>query len=88
MEYKNIIFDKKDGIGYVTMNRPKALNALNTEVLTELDDVFRAIDKDDEVRVAIVTGEDDPGTEGNGTDRKHQQACYCRSKWICIRRWK
>ena len=57
MEYKNIIFDKKDGIGYVTMNRPKALNALNTEVLTELDDVFRAIDKDDEVRVAIVTGE-------------------------------
>ena len=30
MEYKNIIFDKKDGIGYVTMNRPKALNALNT----------------------------------------------------------
>lgn len=57
MEYKNIIFDKKGGIGYVTMNRPKALNALNTEVLTELDDVFRAIDKDDEVRVAIVTGE-------------------------------
>ena len=57
MEYKNIIFDKKDVIGYVTMNRPKALNDLNTEVLTELDDVFRAIDKDDEVRVAIVTGE-------------------------------
>ena len=57
MEYKNIIFEKKDGIGYVTMNRPKALNALNTEVLTELDDVFRAIDKDDEVQVAIVTGE-------------------------------
>ena len=25
MEYKNIIFEKKDGIGYVTMNRPKAL---------------------------------------------------------------
>ena len=57
MEYKNIKKKKKDGIGYVTMNRPKALNALNTEVLTELDDVFRAIDKDDEVRVAIVTGE-------------------------------
>ena len=57
MEYKNIIFDKIVVIGYVTMNRPKALNALNTEVLTELDDVFRAIDKDDEVQVAIVTGE-------------------------------
>ncbi|MFQ7473955.1 MAG: enoyl-CoA hydratase-related protein, partial [Anaerovoracaceae bacterium] len=57
MEYKNIIFDVKDGIGYVTMNRPKALNALNTEVLTELDDVFRAIDKNDDVQVVIVTGE-------------------------------
>ena len=44
-------------VGIITINRPKALNALNTEVLTELDDVFRAIDKDDEVRVAIVTGE-------------------------------
>ena len=56
MEYKNIIFEKKDGIGYVTMNRPKALNALNTDVLTELDDVFRAIDKDEEVKIAIITG--------------------------------
>ena len=56
MEYENIIFEKKDGIGYVTMNRPKALNALNTDVLTELDDVFRAIDKDEEVKIAIITG--------------------------------
>ena len=37
MEYKNIIFDKKGGIGYVTMNRPKALNALNSEVLKDLE---------------------------------------------------
>lgn len=56
MEYKNIIFEIKEGIGYVTMNRPKALNALNTEVLTELDHVFREIDKNKDVQVAIVTG--------------------------------
>lgn len=56
MEYKNIIFEIKEGIGYVTMNRPKALNALNTEVLTELDHVFREIDKNKEVQVVIVTG--------------------------------
>ena len=61
MEYKNIIFEKKDGIGYVTMNRPKALNALNTEVLTELDDVFRAIDKDDEP-VIVEVNLDGPGS--------------------------
>ena len=51
MEYKNIIFEKKDGIGYVTMNRPKALNALNTEVLTELDDVFMLLIKTTKYRL-------------------------------------
>lgn len=56
MKYKNILFEVKNGIGYVTMNRPEALNALNTEVLTELADVFGRIDKNDEIFVAIVTG--------------------------------
>ena len=56
MEYENIIFEKKDGIGYVTVNRPEVLNALNDSVIEELDSVFRAIDRDDEVRVVIITG--------------------------------
>ncbi|HIU25021.1 MAG TPA: enoyl-CoA hydratase/isomerase family protein [Candidatus Copromorpha excrementigallinarum] len=56
MDYRNILFEVKEGIGYVTVNRPKALNALNTEVLTELDDVFRRIDDDDRVKAVIVTG--------------------------------
>ncbi len=56
MEYKHIIFAKKDGIGYVTMNREKALNALNTDVLTELKHVFTSIDQDDAVKIAIITG--------------------------------
>ena len=41
----------------VTINRPEALNALNSTVLDELFDVFNVIDKDDEVRCVIVTGE-------------------------------
>lgn len=55
-EYKNILFEAKEGIGYVTMNRPKALNALNTEVVAELDDLFTAIELDEEVKVVIITG--------------------------------
>lgn len=56
MDYKHILFEVKDNIGYVTVNRPNALNALNTEVLSELDHVFRHIEKSDEVKCAIVTG--------------------------------
>ncbi len=57
MNYNNIIYKVEKGIGYVTINRPKSLNALNTEVLSELDNVFRAINDDKEVKVAIITGE-------------------------------
>lgn len=56
MDYKNILFEVKDNIGYVTINRPNALNALNRDVLSELDHVFRYIDTADEVKCAIVTG--------------------------------
>jgi len=55
-EYNNILFEAKEGIGYVTMNRPKALNALNTEVVAELDDLFTKIEADEEVKIVIITG--------------------------------
>lgn len=56
MEYKNIIFEVKENIGYVTINRPNSLNTLNTEVLEELEHVFRYISKSDEVKCVIITG--------------------------------
>lgn len=56
MEYKNLIFEVKEGIGYVTMNRPKALNALNNEVISELDILFTNIENDDDVKIVILTG--------------------------------
>ncbi|MDR1136051.1 MAG: enoyl-CoA hydratase/isomerase family protein [Clostridiales Family XIII bacterium] len=55
-DYKTILFEVKDGIGYVTINRPEAMNALNGEVLDELAGVFGYIDKADEVRAVILTG--------------------------------
>lgn len=57
MNYENILFEVKNGIGYITINRPKFLNALSTEVLSELDHVFRTIENNDEVQVVILTGE-------------------------------
>lgn len=57
MDLKNIIVEKKDGIALVKMNRPKALNALNSETLDELRVVFDDINTDSDINVAIVTGE-------------------------------
>jgi enoyl-CoA hydratase len=54
--YEHLLFEIKDGLAFVTINRPQALNALNTELLTELGDVFSRIDGAKELRAAILTG--------------------------------
>ena len=55
--YQTIKYEVKENIGYVTIARPEALNALNKTVLEELFDVFNKIENDDEVRAVILTGE-------------------------------
>ena len=59
MAYKTLLYEKEDGIGTVTINRPASLNALNGEVYAELYELFEEIEKDSEVRVAILTGSGD-----------------------------
>ncbi len=55
--YQHILYEAKGSIGYLTINRPKALNALNTEVLTEIQDCLDTqITPDEDLRVVIVTG--------------------------------
>lgn len=56
MEFKNLILTSKNGIGYLTINRPKALNALNSETLTEIYLAIEEISKDDNIFVVILTG--------------------------------
>ena len=59
MEYQNIIVEKKDGIAVITINRPKALNALNWDTLSELGAALDDIKADDAVRAAVITGSGD-----------------------------
>jgi enoyl-CoA hydratase len=54
--FQTLLYDKKDGIGYVTLNRPEALNAYNIRMRDDLYEVLLAIRDDDEVRVVIVKG--------------------------------
>jgi len=56
MAYENILFEKKDGIAYITFNRPKVLNALNRKTVEELRDALLEVRDDSSVRVLILTG--------------------------------
>ncbi|MBA3913192.1 MAG: enoyl-CoA hydratase/isomerase family protein [Acidobacteriales bacterium] len=56
MNFQNITLEKKNSIAYVTINRPKVLNALNMETMEELRGAFHDIKNDAGVRVVIVTG--------------------------------
>ena len=56
MNFENILLEKKNFIAYVTVNRPKVLNALNVATLAELGVAFQEIKSDAAIRVAILTG--------------------------------
>jgi enoyl-CoA hydratase len=59
VEYQNLIYENQAGIAVVTLNRPKALNALNAALMTELDTLAGALAKDDSVKAVIITGAGD-----------------------------
>src|SRR5437867_2253046 len=56
---ENVLYEKKGGIAYVTLNRPKVLNALNTKTWEDLRKAFEAARDDGEVRGVILTGAGD-----------------------------
>lgn len=56
MEYKNLIYTQEEGLAIITLNRPKAHNALCTALNDEFEDVLSILEKDPQVRVVIITG--------------------------------
>lgn len=59
MEYVNLLLEKSGPIAVLTMNRPKALNALNSDTLSELSTVLDELGRDSSVKVVILTGSGD-----------------------------
>jgi len=57
MKLKNLLVEKNGGICTVTINSPQTLNALNAEMLNELEFAFDQINDDDEVSIVVLTGE-------------------------------
>ena len=56
MDYQNILVKTEGAVAVITLNRPKALNALNSELLRELVHALDAVEADDNIHVTVVTG--------------------------------
>ncbi|MFI5497934.1 enoyl-CoA hydratase [Nocardia asteroides] len=55
-EYETILLERKNRVGWITLNRPKALNALNTQVLDDIVAALDELERDDEVGAVVITG--------------------------------
>src|SRR3990172_7782366 len=81
--YQNILVEKKDGIERITVNRPKAMNALNSQTRGELAQAFLEAQKDDAVKVVIITGAGDRAfTAGQDLEEAQQFNDDLDRKWI------
>ena len=57
MNYQNIIAEEKNGVGYLTFNRPKALNSFNVDMHREVAEVLNLWTKNPDVRCVVISGE-------------------------------
>ena len=58
MSFNTILLEKRDRVGLITLNRPKALNALCAELVAELEQALNALEADSGIAVIVVTGSD------------------------------
>ena len=55
-DYETILSERRGRVGIVTLNRPKALNALNDRLMREVVAAVEAFDADDEIGAILITG--------------------------------
>ena len=72
MAFQNIIVETKDKVGLITLNRPQALNALNSALVAELNQAVDAFEADPNIGAIVITGSDKAFAAG--ADIKEMQA--------------
>jgi enoyl-CoA hydratase len=58
MSYETILVERRGAVGLITLNRPKALNALSDQLIAEIDAALGELDRDDSVGAVVLTGSD------------------------------
>jgi enoyl-CoA hydratase len=70
MDYENILFNVEGNVAVLKFNRPKALNAINPDVFTDVNDALDKVESDPNIKVLVLTGEGDRAFVA-GADIKH-----------------
>ena len=93
MSYENIIIETHGKVGLIRLNRPKALNALNDQLMDELGDALLKFDADENIGCMIITGSEkafaagaDIGAMANYSYMDAYKADYITRNWEQIRR--
>jgi naphthoate synthase len=81
-DYSDIIFEKAEGMGKITINRPEVRNAFRPETLTELIDAFNLCREDPEIGVVIFTGAGDKAFCSGGDQRVRGEGGYVGSDGV------
>ncbi|MES5678479.1 enoyl-CoA hydratase-related protein, partial [Acinetobacter baumannii] len=56
MQWQSILLEKRNGVGLITLNRPQALNALNSELISEINQALDQLEKDREIGCIVLAG--------------------------------
>jgi enoyl-CoA hydratase len=93
MAYENILVETRGKVGLITLNRPKALNALNDQLMNELGEALLAFDTDDNIGAMVITGSEkafaagaDIGAMASWTYMDVYKTEYITRNWETIRK--
>jgi enoyl-CoA hydratase len=78
--YKALLLERQEGVGIITLNRPKQLNALNVALTAELDQALSYFESEDEVKAIIITGAGDKAFSAGGDIHEMTQQSEVRLK--------
>ncbi|HWN89990.1 MAG TPA: enoyl-CoA hydratase-related protein, partial [Verrucomicrobiae bacterium] len=78
MSYSDILYEKKDGVAWVTINRPEVRNAFRTRTVAELTEAFLDARWDRAIGVAVLTGAGDKAFCSGGDQKERGQGGYAQ----------
>jgi enoyl-CoA hydratase/carnithine racemase len=84
MEFTNVLVDKHDYIGFITLNRPQAMNTFNVPFARELNDALWEMDKDPEVRVVVIDANGKHFSVGISLDEFKNKTNKEYREFICL----